>query len=157
MDAKSHRIFTGDKRLGDVEFMRKTRAAGHPDPFAVDPNNHLGFNALEAQTNLAPQSKPRLRTHEMPRIVTNRIFFRRKRRINGERKINIGIGGSTPTTVSPQHPMTGHVNSLCLRNKGLLEGHFGIDVGIWIAAVIVEKPRSIQTQLTRVIGKICTR
>ncbi len=79
MDAKSHRIFTGDKRLGDVEFMRKTRAAGHSDPLAVDPNNHLGFNALEAQTNLAPQSKPRLRTHEMPRIVADWIIFRRER------------------------------------------------------------------------------
>ena len=53
--------------------------------------------------------------------------------------------------------MAGHVNSLCLRDKRLLKGHFGIDIGVWIAAVIVEKPRSIQTQLTRVISEICTR
>ena len=93
----------------------------------------------------------------MSRIVTDRIIFRGERRIHGEWEINIGIGGSTPTTFSPQDPMAGHVNSLRLGNKGLLKGHFGIDIGVWIAAVIIEKPRSIQTQLTRIIGKICTR
>ena len=48
MDAKSHRIFTGDKCLGDVEFMGKARTAGHSDPLPVDPDNDLGFNAVEA-------------------------------------------------------------------------------------------------------------
>ncbi|EKY15371.1 hypothetical protein HMPREF9061_00912 [Actinomyces sp. oral taxon 181 str. F0379] len=93
----------------------------------------------------------------MSRIVTDRIIFRGERRIHGEWEINIGIGGSTPTTFFPQDPMTGHVNSLCLRNKGLLEGQFGVDIGVWITAAIIEKPCSIQTQLTRVISKICTR
>ena len=53
MNAKSHLIFTGDKHLGDVEFMGEARTASHSDPLAVDPDNNLGFNTFEAQTDLS--------------------------------------------------------------------------------------------------------
>ena len=53
MNAKSYRIFTGDKHLGNIEFMGEARTASHSNPLAIDPDNDLGFHALEAQANLA--------------------------------------------------------------------------------------------------------